>query len=44
MDDQRKFLGLFANGDESSPAQIECQLEDIAKQVSEKKVLILESF
>lgn len=34
LDDQRKFLGLFANSDESSPAQIESQLEDIAKQVS----------
>ncbi|KAI7892453.1 Sec1-like protein [Mucor mucedo] len=32
LDDQRKFLGLFANSDESSPAQIESQLEDIAKQ------------
>lgn len=32
MDDQRKFLGLFAS-DESSPAQVEPQLEDIAKQL-----------
>lgn len=32
LDDQRKFLGLF-HDNESSPTQIECQLEDIAKQV-----------
>lgn len=32
LDDQRKFLGLFAS-EETSPIQIESQLEDIAKQV-----------
>ncbi|KAG2229863.1 hypothetical protein INT48_005139 [Thamnidium elegans] len=32
LDDQRKFLGLFAC-EETSPIQIESQLEDIAKQL-----------
>jgi hypothetical protein len=36
LDDERKFLGLFGN-DETSPAQIETQLDVIARQVPKKK-------
>jgi hypothetical protein len=36
LDDQRKFLGLFG-GLDTSPAQIEPQLDDIAKQVPRQK-------
>ncbi|CAO3619991.1 unnamed protein product [Mucor hiemalis] len=32
LDDERKFLGLFGNA-EANPAEIECELEDIAKQL-----------
>lgn len=34
LDDERKFLGLFGNA-EANPTEIECELEDIAKQVPE---------
>lgn len=32
LDDERKFLGLFGNA-ETNPSEIECELEDIAKQL-----------
>ena len=32
LDDERKFLGLFSSAD-TNPAEIELQLEDIAKQL-----------
>lgn len=38
LDDERKFLGLFGNA-EANPAEIECELEDIAKQVPEQILL-----